>query len=670
MSGAIDFAGLHKDAATHLRLALMGIVAHLLNRFAEADEELCANFPFLREYQEELVQVADCQDIDHTSWHRALTEWVGDTRDLPLVRLREAGLGSLAIDLLLTLGLIEEDPRFAALIDPGRSRPTLGALIALWRKHGGEDRAEHVRLAMLGLADAGLARVLDNRVSRLDWEFVVPPPIWDALGGGAPVLEGLRFAPVGNLPTLASFIASEELRARVQALPKLIAREDSIVLCIRGPSNNGRRTLVGCIANALGRPLLASAQSVLQDREKWRMAGTLARICGAVLSVELVLSPGETAELPSLPLAPVPLMLTAGRTGGIRTSDGRPQTTIILPAPDVEVRSRHWHKADPSQSTGGVRQLASAFQLTSGNIYRAARAALAHAALEGRAVVETADVRAAARSLYDARLETVAAPVECGEATEFLVLDEFAHTELNALAARCRHRETLARYSGPAAGAVGVRALFAGPSGTGKTLAARRLAQDLGKDIWRIDLAAAVSKYIGETEKSLDRAFSAAEELDAILLLDEGDALMARRTDVGSANDRYANLETNFLLQRIESFGGILLVTTNAPDRIDKAFARRMDVVVNFRAPDELCRYEILDRHLGEHRASDELVQEIAVRCSLSGGLLRNIALHARLLALDRGVPIGDAELRSALVREYRKIDAHCPLKPALAAVG
>jgi len=95
-----------------------------------------------------------------------------------------------------------------------------------------------------------------------------------------------------------------------------------------------------------------------------------------------------------------------------------------------------------------------------------------------------------------------------------------------------------------------------------------------------------------------------------------------------------------------------------------------MDVVVNFRAPDELCRYEILDRHLGEHRASDELVQEIAVRCSLSGGLLRNIALHARLLALDRGVPIGDAELRSALVREYRKIDAHCPLKPALAAVG
>jgi SpoVK/Ycf46/Vps4 family AAA+-type ATPase len=188
--------------------------------------------------------------------------------------------------------------------------------------------------------------------------------------------------------------------------------------------------------------------------------------------------------------------------------------------------------------------------------------------------------------------------------------------------------------------------------------------------MYRLDLAASVSKYIGETEKVLDRAFAAAEDLDCILLIDEGDALMARRTEVSNANDRYANLETNFLLQRIETFDGILVVTTNAAERIDKAFSRRMEVVVQFRPPDEVRRYEILYHQLADHDASDRLLQEIACRCPLTGGQLRNIAQHARLLALDDDAPIGDEQLRAALLREYRKIDAHCPLKPQLAATG
>src|SRR5207248_2214342 len=132
----------------------------------------------------------------------------------------------------------------------------------------------------------------------------------------------------------------------------------------------------------------------------------------------------------------------------------------------------------------------------------------------------------------------------------------------------------------------GVRALFSGPSGTGKTLAARLLAGRLGMDLYRLDLSAVVNKYIGETEKNLNRAFTLAEELDVILLLDEGDALLTQRTAVQTSNDRYANLETNYLLQRLEAFEGILIVTTNAGDRIDAAFQRRVDVVVEFRTPD------------------------------------------------------------------------------------
>jgi SpoVK/Ycf46/Vps4 family AAA+-type ATPase len=276
-------------------------------------------------------------------------------------------------------------------------------------------------------------------------------------------------------------------------------------------------------------------------------------------------------------------------------------------------------------------------------------------------------VRAAARSLRDARLDALATPVDRRGEPEPLFLDPRERQEFDALLLRSRHRERLGADLGNGRG---VRALFAGASGTGKTLAARHIAARLGKDLYRIDLAATVSKYIGETEKCLDRALSAAEELDVVLLLDEGDALMARRTDVGSSNDRYANLETNFLLQRIESFEGIILVTTNDVERIDQAFARRLDAVLTFRSPDAVMRRDILSRQLGEHDVSAWLIDDVACRCVLTGGQLRNVALHARLLAMERDSGLDDAALRAALEREYRKTGAFCPLKPLLAAAG
>jgi SpoVK/Ycf46/Vps4 family AAA+-type ATPase len=243
-------------------------------------------------------------------------------------------------------------------------------------------------------------------------------------------------------------------------------------------------------------------------------------------------------------------------------------------------------------------------------------------------------------------------------------------SELDALVARCRRREQIAASTAAVAQSnIGIRALFAGASGTGKTLAARLLAASLGKDIYRVDLAATVNKYLGETEKNLEQAFAAAEESDVVLLLDEGDALMANRTDVASANDRYANLETNFLLQRIESFDGILIVTSNAADRIDTAFARRMDVVVYFRAPDEWRRYDILKLHLSDPNLDDDWLQQAACRCALNGGQLRNVAAHARLLALEDGSALCTDHVYAALTREYRKTGALCPLRPTAATM-
>jgi len=210
----------------------------------------------------------------------------------------------------------------------------------------------------------------------------------------------------------------------------------------------------------------------------------------------------------------------------------------------------------------------------------------------------------------------------------------------------------------------GVRALFSGPSGTGKTLAARLLAATLQKDLYRLDLSTVVNKYIGETEKNLSRVFARAEELDVILLLDEGDSLLTRRTDVQNANDRYANLETNYLLQRLESFEGILIVTTNAGDRIDRAFQRRMDIVIRFPAPTAQERWNIWQLHLPPaHRVHENLLSEVSERCQLTGGQIRNAILHASLLAIDDGGVLRSAHLETAVHREYFKSGAVCPLR-------
>ncbi len=217
----------------------------------------------------------------------------------------------------------------------------------------------------------------------------------------------------------------------------------------------------------------------------------------------------------------------------------------------------------------------------------------------------------------------------------------------------------------------GVRALFSGPSGAGKTLAARALAGALQMDLYRVDLASVVNKYIGETEKNLNRIFTLAEELDIILLLDEGDSLMTRRTDVRGANDRYANLETNFLLQRLESYEGIILITTNAAQRIDQAFVRRLDVVVDFSLPEAEQRRRLWELHLPLDHQVDEMFLERAIqRCKLSGGQIRNTALHAGLLALREGRPVCAEELADALQREYRKAGHPYPLASTTAALA
>jgi SpoVK/Ycf46/Vps4 family AAA+-type ATPase len=268
-------------------------------------------------------------------------------------------------------------------------------------------------------------------------------------------------------------------------------------------------------------------------------------------------------------------------------------------------------------------------------------------------------------------LETLATPLPAVPNWSSLVVAQRVADELEMLEDRCRSREQLLAHVGPAFAHNlnrGVRALFSGPSGAGKTLAARALAGTLQMDLYRVDLASVVNKYIGETEKNLNRIFTYAEELDIVLLLDEGDSLMTRRTDVKGANDRYANLETNFLLQRLESYEGIILITTNAAQRIDQAFVRHLDVMIDFSRPEADERRLLWQLHLAEdHQREDTFLEKAILRCKLSGGQIRNTALHAGLLALRRNRPVTGDDFADALQREYRKAGHPYPLSSGLA---
>lgn len=203
---------------------------------------------------------------------------------------------------------------------------------------------------------------------------------------------------------------------------------------------------------------------------------------------------------------------------------------------------------------------------------------------------------------------------------------------------------------------LGISALFSGPSGTGKTLGAEVVAHALRLDLYRVDVSSMVSKYIGETEKNLRQIFDAADEGGVILLFDEADSLFGKRGDVQSSNDRFANTQVNYLLQRMESYRGLAILTTNLESSMDQAFMRRLRFTLNFRAPEAAERARIWGRAFPEQVDTSALDYAQLAQIKLAGGNIRSVALNAAFMAASQGVPLSMGLLRDAIRGEWRKL--------------
>ncbi|GLS27378.1 ATP-binding protein [Marinibactrum halimedae] len=241
-----------------------------------------------------------------------------------------------------------------------------------------------------------------------------------------------------------------------------------------------------------------------------------------------------------------------------------------------------------------------------------------------------------------------------------LVLPKQEKQNLQAIVAQAQQRHKVCRQWGFAehlSYGLGMAALFAGSSGTGKTLAARTIASCLHLDLYQVDLSSIADKYIGETEKKLDKIFRAAENSGAVLLFDEADALFGKRTQVQDSKDRYANMSVSYLLQRLESYNGLSILTTNLRAAIDPAFTRRLGFIVQFSFPGKEERMEIWRRSLPEKTPTKDIDFEKLARISLSGGAIRNVMLQAAFMAAESEQPITMGLLREAVEQEFFKTE-------------
>ncbi|GHF00246.1 ATP-binding protein [Streptomyces griseoluteus] len=623
------------------------------------------------------------------SWDRITSDHAGWS----WLRTRH-GLSDLELDLVLMALAPEADLRYERLYgflqdDLNRRRPLVGLALDLLTSTVDE------RLAGRGAFGSG-APLTEHRILTLvpDHRAVEPPLLAHAMVLDEQIVDVLldqqgldrRLAPCCRL----------EVPAPPAGAARVVRPDDAghgpVRLYAQGPAGAERNRPARDLAAAHGAPLLTVETARLPDDSE--RAATLlalafreASLLGAVLTI---------ADLEGLDRLTGEYFvrgrtledLLAGHEGDVVITGARDwapegrHALGVLPIPVVRCgftdRRALWEQALAAQGVttdpADLHDLAARFRLGPDRIADAALTAVA--AARRRAAAEglpgppsrptRAELFASARGQNGHALDELAHHIEPVYGRDDIMLPPDTAAQLDELRDRVAHRHRVMDEWGFADGlprSTGIGALFSGPSGTGKTMAAEVIAHELELDLFRIDLSTVVSKYVGETEKNLERIFTAAADSDAVLLFDEADALFGKRSEVRDAHDRYANLEISYLLQRMERYEGLAILTTNLRRNIDEAFTRRLQFIVEFPFPGAADRERIWRVCFPEAApcAADVDVGRLARDYPLPGGSIRNVVLHAAFLAAAEDSVIGMPHLVQAIRREFQKTDRVMP---------
>jgi hypothetical protein len=461
-------------------------------------------------------------------------------------------------------------------------------------------------------------------------------------------------------------------RGVVEDIATLLQRQPTAKVQLCGPETELRWAIAAAVAARQQQPLYGlNAQAVSTDNasqftqrwQRWvRLAPSLLVIDADQERPAAETSAGNPPLLTQLlPRLEAPVIVTTHQRHYV------PQCALV--SFDV-VRLSYgeqltlWQTAlgtTSAEMNGHLHGLVSQFNLPPATIAAAGLSVQTDAGEAGAATDQLADhlwqfCRLQARP----QLDNLAQRIDTNATWDDLVLPEREKTTLKAIATQVQYRAQVYEdwgFAGKSQRGLGISAMFAGQSGTGKTMAAEVLAKQFKLDLYRIDLSSVVSKYIGETEKNLRRIFDAAESGGAVLLFDEADALFGKRTEVKDSHDRHANVEVSYLLQRMESYQGLAILTTNLKKSLDQAFMRRIRFIVDFPFPDREARTEIWRRVFPAQSPTRGLKYEKLGNLSVAGGNIRTIALNAAFIAAAAGKPIQMGHILAATQQEYLKLE-------------
>ncbi|MFF7550633.1 ATP-binding protein [Streptomyces canus] len=598
-----------------------------------------------------------------------------DTQDQPVDRLaRGLGLTPAEIDVLLLAGLADEHEGLSSVLrdlHPGRVPAATTGLAAALAESGGLTGAP---------ADPAAARIWLRRLLQ-----------------GGPLAASGAVCPQGDSPFWDRTLGlAEGLWDALHATPLWPAgarRTDPALIGVAPPGLRAEDPEVAAVLRAVGRGIPATA--ILRSKDPADAALRIAALLTAtgrepaVLDVPVLDRPAARAvALAALARGVTPVLVTHELPDGAAALDDVPAPAVLAPPPGVilgptgrtllivdvppSTRAAHrelWRRLAPELSDA-----ADTVPCTMGSAaaQELARNAAASALIRGEPL-QSADLRSALGARETDRTPHGVVRLRPTAGWDGLVLPPDRVAQLREAVTQVRQQHVVLDRWGflrGRPGRRGVRLLFCGPPGTGKTLAAEVLAGEMGRDLLIVDLSRIVSKWIGETEKNLGEAFDAAERGDAVLLFDEADALFGRRTEVGDARDRYANLETAYLLSRLAWFDGLAVLATNLRQNIDQAFARRLEFIVPFDLPDEAERGALWRRHIPSGAPLDSRVDpdQLAALYPLSGALIRNAGVAAAYLAAEADTAIGPEHLAIAVRREYAKAGRAYPGDPPGAA--